>query len=466
MRPGEQRHGPASGLASSALLPLTASLMAALALILLSWLGFEETRATLSQVRLAEAETAAREIRADLDRAIGFGIPLSELPGVEAYLAARLRDLPALRFFVVTGPAGQMLAQAGIPRDTLQDLVRQAPPSLMAGTRGDRGLTRWESPPYALVGAPLRDGQGAVLAAVEPGQITQTLVKDLAATWPFWLGCLLLPLSWAWVAVRGGAWEPLAQLATAMSAAARGRFDRLLIRRARDPIGQCLLAFNTIVAGLHARRQALVAQAEDVHQAVFDPEVAQAVLAARDQALQDLGAGLTTPPVPFVDPRASDGDLFALTFVSAGLLAISPLVMAQPPSWLVWSGLALGFLLALGVGWRLGWRRGWAIGMALLFLAVLLSDALLPQADGRAFLLPATATTSTGLTLGMVWRQRRLARLAGGREGGLWVLVAGLLGGLALAWGLDGNEAMTRLGAAGLSLIALTGALTAPGRQG
>lgn len=450
--------------APGSFLPLTASLMAVLALSLLSWLGFGETRATLTQIHLAEAETIAREIRADLDRAIGFGIPLDELPGVDAYLAARLKNIPEIRFFMVTGPAGQALHQAGITGDALGDLVRLISPARLAGAKGDAGLARWESPPFALVVAPLRNSEGAVLVGVEPGQITLTLIQDLTAAWPFWLGCLLLPLTWAWVAIRGGVWEPLAQLAATMSAAARGHFDRLLIRRSRDPVGRCLLAFNSILAGLYARRQAMLTQANDVHQAVFDPEVARAVVATRDLALQDLGEGLAKPPVRFADPRASDGDLFALTFVPAGILGASTLVLSQPASWQLWSGMILGFLLAMGLGWLSGWRRGWAIGAATLFLAVLLSRLWLPQ-GGWDLLVPGTATT-TGLALGMAWRQRRLARRAGGLGGGHWILVAGCLGGLALAWGLHGNEALTRLGATGLTLIALAGALLAPGRQG
>jgi hypothetical protein len=448
------------------LLPLAAALLALLVLILVSLLGFSETRETMTAVRLAGATAAARSIRTDLNRAIGYGVPLIELPGVEPYLQTRLGGLPELRFFLVTGSNGQRLHQAGISAEQADALLAQWTPQAMREAESPEGLTQQGIDPFVLVRLPLVNGNGAVLAAVEPAEITRTLIDKIMTAWPFWVGCLLLALAWATVAERGGVVEPLSRLAAAMRAAGEGCFDRLLIRRARDGVGQCLLTFNALVAGLHARRQGVIAQAEDVRHAVFDQEVAASAMTVRDAALADLGEGLATAPTRCHDPRASDADLFALAMAAAGMVGSSNSLLAGAPSLLI-PGVILGTLLpGLGLGWLMGGRRWLTASAAALLVAATLYHSFDAPEGTLALVMDAISGGAVGLAWGVALRQRRLARLAAGIGGGLWVMVAGSLAGVALAWSFLGESLALGVCATLLAVISLAGALTAPGQKG
>ena len=453
-------------LGATYLLPFLAVLLALVVLGVVSLLGFGETRETLTAVRVAGATAAARSIATDLDRAIGYGVPLTELPGVEPYLETRLGSLPELRLFLITGPQGRRLYHSGITASQLDALLAQVTPERLAEAGAGEGVARLDIDPFALVRVPLVAGSGAVWAAVEPGEIDRTLTRKIMLSWPFWLGCLLLALAWAAVAARGGVVEPLARLASAMRAGGEGRFDRLLVRRARDGVGQCLLAFNAIVAGLHARRLGVIEQAEDVRHAVFDQEVAAAAAQAQANALADLGEGLASPPARCRDPRASDADLFALNLAAAGMMTCADGLVAgrDPlPILLVAAG---SLLVGLGLGWLIGWRRLLAVPLAILFLGIFLVNGLAAADSLAALVIDGVAAGAVGLAWGLAWRQRRLAKAAGGLGGGSWVLLAGSLAGLALAWGLLGDLPAISVGAGVLAAISLGGAFTAPGRTG
>lgn len=453
-------------LGATYLLPFLAALLALVVLGVVSLLGFGETRETLTAVRVAGATAAARSIATDLDRAIGYGVPLTELPGVEPYLETRLGSLPELRLFLVTGPHGRRLYHSGVTASQLDALLAQVTPERLAEAGAGEGVARLDIDPFALVRVPLVAGSGAVWAAVEPGEIDRTLIRKIMLSWPFWLGCLLLALAWAAVAARGGVVEPLARLAAAMRAGGEGRFDRLLVRRARDGVGQCLLAFNAIVAGLHARRLGVIEQAEDVRHAVFDQEVAAAAAQAQATALADLGEGLASPPARCRDPRASDADLFALNLAAAGMMTCADGLVAgrDPlPILLVAAG---SLLVGLGLGWLIGWRRLLAVPLAILFLGIFLLNGLAAADSLAALVIDGVAAGAVGLAWGLAWRQRHLAKAAGGLGGGSWVLLAGSLAGLALAWGLLGDLPAISVGAGVLAAISLGGAFTAPGRTG
>lgn len=453
---------PHLNLGVARLLPFLAILLALLVLGLVSVLGFNETRETLTAVRVAGATAAARSIATDLNRVIGYGVPLPELPGVEPYLATRLESLPELRFFVVTGSNEGLLYQTGLKASQVEGLLAQwtlEPPVI---AESPEAVVRLESGPFALVRVPLTAASGAVWAAVEPGEITRDLTQKILEAWPFWVGCLLLALAWTVVTVRGGVIEPLARLAVAMNAAGEGRFDRLLVRRARDGVGRCLLAFNAIAAGLYARRLGFIAQAEDVRHAVFDQEVAAAATQTQAAVLTDLGEGLASTPAPLYDPRASDADFFALTLAAAGMMtSVDGLVLGLPPLpiLLVAAG---SLVIGLVLGWILGWRRSLAVMTAALFLAAILCNGIAWAGDPAALAMDGAAGGAVGLAWGLVLRQRRAAKIAGGMGGGIWVILAGSLAGVALAWGLLGDSLTISVSAALLVTISLVGALSAP----
>ncbi|MFZ1539751.1 MAG: hypothetical protein WAT23_20500, partial [Chromatiaceae bacterium] len=101
-----------------------------------------------------------------------------------------------------------------------------------------------------------------------------------------------------------------------------------------------------------------------------------------------------------------------------------------------------------------------------LFLAAILFNGYALTEGLAALAMDGASGGAVGLAWGLALRQRRAARIAGGLGGGIWVIMAGSLAGVALAWGLLGDSLTITVGAALLATISLAGALTAPGRTG
>ncbi len=441
------------GAATLLLLCMFAALAAGLTLVLVSAVAQHQIRESTTTERIAQATAAARAVRADLDRAVGYGIPLDEMRGVAEYLEARVAQQPELRYISVIGSLGQRIIHVGIDDERLEEVLKRMPASL----DGDATLNSVSIGDYVVVFAPLHNGGGAVLVAVQSGEMTLALMQSLLFKWPFWAGCLLLVISWATTAVRVGMIEPVGRLASTMNeAVAHGCFSTLLIRRDRDAVGACLFFFNAVVAGLHAHRHDFVAQAEAVRHAVFDSAVAEQVEQLRDQTQQDLGAGLGTLPARYIDLRASDADFFAISLAAAGAMGLS-LMLAVSASWMIIVALAVfGTASGAFAGHQFGNKR-WATvppAIAMLSIAVV---AITHQSllDGLAPFLAYVSGGAVGLAGGLALAQRRAAVADGGVNGGGWTVLLGGLSGLGLASSVIGDPLTT-----GVCLAPLAAAAT------
>lgn len=290
--------------------------LALVTMIVVILAAFWETRSSLSAVRLAEAETAAEAIHDDLDHAIALGIPLDRLPGLDAYLAQRMARLSELRFVAILDAEGRVFHRAAIG---------QRLEEVLAGVGGGFDPSRHairEVAGYQIVSFPLRDRAGWVLVASQPAQILQSLTDDLLSTVPFWSGCLVLVGWWAWVMAQRGLAEPARVLGEVMERAVRGRFDILVVRRARDAMGDCQWAANAAAAGLYARERNFLVQAEEVRAAVFDPTVAMKVVELRDAVAGGLVGMGGSPPRRVHGTRMHDADPFAGMVIPSAVLGI------------------------------------------------------------------------------------------------------------------------------------------------
>lgn len=422
---------PVSCPPAARLLEPLAVLLSLIMLLTVSWLAYEINRDAMTTVRVTETRMAARMVASSLDRAIGYGVPLNELPGVEAYLDARLRHQPDLSFIVVTDAAGVGLHQAGLDpvrvREVLQHLTSALPDP--GASNSDEFL---EAGGFSMIRLPLIENAGAVVVGVERAGISRGLARDVLSTWPFWFGCLFLVLAWASIAVRAAVLEPLLRLSVAMAQAGRGNFGDLLVRRARDAVGRCLFAFNATVSGVWARREALLSHAEDVRHAVFDHRVALAVDRARDEIVRDLGEGLASPPQRLFDDRASDADVLATGLAAAGSMGM---ISVLPSGWAAWLSVPILVLAGFALGWRI---RHWCLiaslaGSAL--LAAFWSLSLLVTAPPALSVLAQLLSVAViGLAWGIAFAQRRRAGVPMVSSGGLSGMLFGTLAGCLLAW--------------------------------
>jgi hypothetical protein len=428
-----------------------------------SVVAIDETRAALDAVRVGEATAAARRVRSDLERAVRYGIPLAELRGVDEYLAERASRSSVLRALAVVDQDGRRLYHAGMEGGPTDQLLAKLPPATPKDGDATQSLA---TDSMIVLRVPLRGSAAAVVVGIEAGATDDAFMKDVLGMWPFWLGCLLLAIAWANIAVREGIIEPTGRLASAMAAATAGLFDTLLVRRARDPIGQCLLAFNRVVAGLHARRQSFAAHADEVREAVFEAEVASAAERLREETLASLGEGMALLPRKVDDPRASDADWYA-TLTGAGATLSTAQAAAMLPSWepaLLFG--AIGAAAGAAAGWRFGHRRWIELTAALVLLVTaLVALGASTRPDIVALCLALVSGTVAGYAGGVAFERRRAARLADGASGSRWVVFAGVAAGASMAWCLAGDTAVLGATAVAMAVIASGTAIVAPHRR-
>ena len=453
LEPWRLRLAAPDGAASLFMLCTFAAIVAALSMILITAVALQQMVHSMTLEHSSQASAAARTVRSDLDRALGFGIPLTEMQGVREYLEARTAKQAELRIFAILGANGEPLHRVGIDSEHLERILQQLSPA-----RADlsRALPIGDC---LIVREPLRDDSGTVLAAVCPDQLTELLVRKVWVKWPFWIGCLLLAVSLGATAARTGIIEPVGRLAAAMNEANKhGRFFTLLVRRDRDAIGSCLFSFNASVAGLHAHLQSFVTQAETVRHAVFDPAVAEQVSELRNRTLSKLGEGLAKPPERIIDARASDADFFAISLAAAGAMGLTTVVTASLSTMivlLVVAGLAAG----AGLGIRLGYQRRTSVPVAVLLLLTVFAMGYPFLLHDLSVLMALVSASAFSLAGGVALAQRRAAARHGGISGGGWSVFLAGLSGIALASVLVDDPLTTAICMALLSVLAALVAL-------
>lgn len=453
-------------------IPAVILLAAALAMAGIGLLGTWLAQEQLGEARAAKAAAVAEAVQHDLERAIGYGIPLPRIEGVGAFLKGIADRNPDIGFLALTGADGALLQSAAtggsLPdrkqMETLAGSLRNLPtPETRAAT-----LQPIERDGFLILRLPVRIGRlssegggggvgqppaGHVLVGVQPGQVRGQIAGELATVALGGLAVLLLLAELAGVLARASFRAPLRRLARAMEEAAAGRFATLLGRRPRDQVGRLLFSFNAVVFGLHERRQRFAAHAEEVRAAVFDPEVAEAVDRTRRSALEALGSGLEAAPRREVESRADDIHSFAL-------LAASAAAMLVPGA----GDLSGGLLAALAAVALAGLVAGYAVPARLRRIAALLA-ALLLLAAGVA-VIAATSTSalasgflgavSGGFAAGLALSYVRRQTGDGGLPSVLRALAVGVLAALLWSTAVDwdgGLLAASALLPAGLALL-------------
>ncbi|CAO3423863.1 HAMP domain-containing protein [Azospirillum doebereinerae] len=428
-------------------LPAVILLAALLAMAGVGLLGTLLAQEQLGEARAAKAAAVAEAVQHDLERAIGYGIPLERIQGVEAYLQGIAGRNPDLGFLAVTGTGGGRLYGAPVADaarlDTLAESLRgEATPATRAAT-----LQPIARDGFLIVRVPIRIGRGAaegggaetvrpnaghVLVGVQPKQVRGQILGELVAVACGALAVLVLLAEVAGALSRASFRAPLVRLARVMEEAAGGRFTTLIGRRPRDQVGRVLFAFNAAVYGLHDRRQRFAAHAEEVRSAVFDPEVAGAVERTRAEALAALGSGLETAPRRVVDARSDDARPYAaLAATAATLAATAGLVVVGPPGGPTTT--VAGLLAAALVGGFAGfavparWRR-WSALLAVVGMALAAGLLLRGGALPGLLLGALCGGVSTGLAVAYARRQVGEGAFFIARAAAAGLLAAGLWG--------------------------------------
>lgn len=447
-------------------IPAVILLAALLTMAGIGWLGMQLAQQQLGEARAAKAAAVATAVQNDLERALGYGIPLGGLAGVGPYLEGIAGRNPDLGFLAVGDAGGTVLHAVGLGRDRLAPLMAPVKGAVIGGSEP---ATRSAAPQpverdgYLIVQVDLqpvvgKPAVGQVLVGVQPRQIRSQIAAELVTVFIGAAAVLLLlsEVAAALAAATFGA--PLDRLARVMGEAAGGRFGTLIGRRPRDQLGRALFAFNAAVFAMHDRRQRFAAHADEVRNAVFDLEVAHEVERTRDQALEALGGGLAEAPRRVTDARAVDARAYAALVAAAAMLAVlaaAPALVRTPAGMPVASGAALAALAVGVLAARLvpvALIRPVAAAAALVI--ALAGAALFANADLPALL---AGSLSGGLGLGIALRYTRTLAGSGAaailRAGGLGIAAA-VLWAVALGWtqaGLAGSIPVLALPAVALA---------------
>ncbi|WP_051340584.1 HAMP domain-containing protein [Azospirillum halopraeferens] len=386
-------------------LPLLGAAAAAIAALGISLLAVAEADRHLTEARLGKAAAVARAVGNDVDRALGYGIPLDRIEGMGAYLDSVSERNPDIRFLAVLDGGGTLLHRGGAGEEAAAVMVRE----------------------------PLDGGTGgSVVVAVQPTRVPGDLLDGLPRLLCGGLALLLLAWHLAAAAADRAVTTPLRRLERALRAAAAGDFSALIGGRPRDEFGRAMLAYNAVVWRLHEARQRFALHADEVRAAVFDADVARAVERSRDDTVARLGAGLDRPPERRTAARAADARLYALLGPAAALMALPVVLggMAAVPALAAAAAAAAGMAL---LGWRRTPHRRSAAVAAAAPLAVLLALGPGDVSEAAGWLAAVLAGGAGGFAAGLAARHvlaapdARPAALAGTLAGGP------VLAGLALA---------------------------------
>lgn len=446
--------------------------LVALALIVIPALAVFVATLAASRANLApeisrKGEAVGRSLVVQMERAVGYGIPLDRLAGMGEFLQGAIAENPDILYLAVVDPAGRTLHSA---RNAHYDgrLITQP--------------AAWRNPDVPLIELPVRSAGrtiGQLVIAQDPDMLLRIYLaaqRNLAIA--LVIGLFLAVEVIVYLTGRT-VLEPLRQADRLMAQAAAGDFTRTAADPGDDEIGHFLGAYNRLIHTLNRRFEDLAVYAEDVRAAMLDPEAAKQAAAAGARALagRRFGTGAAGETLARTDRPLGRTVTF---LVAASLsLTLSPALdlLASADGVRRFAGLAAAAIAAAAFGGRLLDRplrglgvRGGVIAGGLLAMAPL-AAARLPLPAGAAA-MPVTAAAMIAAAVGLSILILKctdgvaLPVLPGRADGGTspWPPLAhGVLCGvgamvlLRTAGAIDMQPALAAAIAVGAALLALAG---------
>ncbi|MES2114716.1 MAG: MFS transporter [Pseudomonadota bacterium] len=356
----------------------------ALALLVVTQLALSYYAWTRAEDRLlpelgSKARTAALSLSSRLERALGYGIPLARLEGVQEYFTDVLRQNPDLAYLRVSDADDAVLFRAGQDGGAPDDYIDQPVPLRLHG---------------AIVGR-LHVGVGRSYLAARVRDLRYDIGIVLLAS-------VLIAFEVLWFVVTLNFTAPMRQIAAMMTRLAAGDFRRPRLPQGSEPLA---LRLGAIAAAVNLGYEKLAALATGQRDAARQDSAATALgQLRRSYAFGDSGADgeLTQQRVVLV--RVLSFLFMFAEMLSRPFLPVYATTLPLPgvalPAGLRASLPVTAFLLGVALSmpaaghWsdRAGRRSSYVTG-ALLVVAGLAATALLPQ---YWVLLAARAVTGVG----------------------------------------------------------------------
>lgn len=324
-----------------------------------------------------KAATIGREVSAQVARAVGYGIPVDKLVGVDEFFAPVLAANPEIRYLAVTDAIGRVLFLKGAARDDLEPHYRSADLDGIAAEGAKASIGPYVD--LALPVAPKGEAVGHVHVGFAENYIASRLVDILFDVLVVVAASLLIAFEILLFVVFFNVSGPLKMVGDVVARVGRGDFSTMPGARSADEVGRFVRAIQGVLRQLDDSYRRLMAYVEEVRAAHFDKGVVEKVgdVAARIDFLYRFSPG--GRPGVLVERRATDIRLALFLFVFAEELSRSFLPLfagklaAQMPALPVEMAMALPiavFMACIAVAspWagevtgRLGARRVFLLG--------------------------------------------------------------------------------------------------------
>lgn len=397
---GEQ----ASGLARR----VNLRLMAITVLLLAATLGgigafaLSQFEAALAPAIDRKATTIARVSADVVERALGYGIPLADMRGVEAFLAEQAEGHPEVLYLSVRGPDGRLMHAFGdLPEAEVEaEALAEAETGARPFTRTVRGSAVDHATPLRARDGGTIEPAGMLHVGVDRAFVRKALQDILFDIGVVIFAALLITFEFLLYLVATTLASPIREASRLIARLSDGDFTARVARAGRDEIGRTLDALNAVVDAVNRRYEALKQRADagevGARRAVAD-------LSARYRFAADHGeeridgdriAAIRTP-------------LFLFIFAESLSLSFFPLFVDSLYSPIPWLGreVAIGLPIAIFMMiWAIsqpiagafsegrGRRPAFLIGAAIAILGFLLTA----MADGFYELLAYRSLTAFG----------------------------------------------------------------------
>lgn len=357
-----------------------------------------------------KAAAIGRDVAAQVSRAIGHGIPIDRLVGVDDFFAPLLGNNPDIRYLAITDGNGRVMFISGAAREELEPHYRSADPGDGAGDGVKSSIGG-----YLDLALPLMArGQlsGHVHVGFDQGYVGSRLRDILADVLVVVAASLIIAFEILLFVVFVNVTGPLKLVGDLLDKARRGDFSHIPAGSSDDEVGRFLRILQAALRQLDGRYRALMAYVDEVRQAHFDKGVVEKVGDIASRINFQYRFSPSGRPDVLAERRATDIRLALFLFVFAEELSRSfmPLfagrLAASLPGLTAEMVMALPiavFMAAIALSSPWGGRLAERMGPRRLFLLGLVPSVIGSLMTGIAFgvfdLLLWRALTGIGYAL-------------------------------------------------------------------
>ena len=343
-----------------------------------SWRALDHFEQGMAPELDRKAAAVGRDVVGQVERAVGYGIPIDKLVGVDEFFTQLLAANPEIRYLGISAANGDILFLSGARSDQLAELFHQQSDQLpqVSGRKSQVGR-------LVDLALPVGDSQGLagqVHVGFDQGYIAAKLFSILYDIAVVICVSLIFAFEVLLFMVVFNVSGPLKLVARIARHGGKGDFTHISQVSSDDEVGHFVRVFNGVVRQLDGAYRRLTAYIDEVRTGHFDRDVAARAGEVADRVRFLFRFSAQGAPQILRERLVSDVRLPLFLFVFAEELSrsfmplyaqslpsrvglLTPEVMTALPIAIFMAGIALGSLWAGAVTERLGCRKVFQIGL-------------------------------------------------------------------------------------------------------